>query len=388
MEKPIEDATRTEANPSDLNRDIALMVKEISKIGPRVPEIARRIGRHKETVRYWYKKLEEHNFAINCIVNHEALGLRRIIIKVKFGDAYADYIKPLMFAMNELCYVVGYAKTLPDDLYVVDASVPEARVEEYLAFIEELRGKGVFTEAEPYVFDWFRNVPMRADYYDFELGRWNYDMSEMKGGDEVEPPLSSPQKLDRIDVLLVKELFVDARREVQDIQRSIREQDGVDINYKTLCWHLKEHVEGRGLLKGYRTNWMGTHYDQKSGRAGQRQHAYVGAELFVRGPSLEEKGRLMRMMGRFPVVWSEAVGKDYHVQMAIPSEMIMEGLEYIHETMEPVRNKSTFYLMDQMNAAGFTFSYKLYNEEARAWDFDRSELMAKFEALELQIKSM
>jgi hypothetical protein len=160
----------------------------------------------------------------------------------------------------------------------------------------------------------------------------------------------------------------------------------VDINYKTLSWHLKEHVEKRGLLKGYRTNWMGTHYDQKSGRAAQRQHAYVGAELFVRGPSKEEKRRLIEMMGRFPVVWSEAAGRDYHVQMAIPNEMIVEGLQYISQTMKPVRDKSTFHFMDQTNAAGFTFSYKLYDEKTRTWNFDRSELMAKFRSLELEIK--
>ncbi len=72
-------------------------------IGPKVPEIARRLGRHRETVRYWYKKLEANDFAIQAIINHEALGLKRIIMKVQFSEGYRDYVKPLMFAMNELC---------------------------------------------------------------------------------------------------------------------------------------------------------------------------------------------------------------------------------------------------------------------------------------------
>lgn len=270
METPVEEASQPVQDPKQLNRDMALMVNEISKIGPRIPEIARRMGRHKETVRYWYKKLEEHNFGISAIVNHEALGLRRITLKVKFGPAYADYVTPLMFAMNELCYVVSYAKTLPDDIYSIDISAPEARVAEYLDFIEELRGTGVFTEVETYVFDWFRNIPMRADSYDFASGRWSYEMSEIpeKEEDGQGEPLYPPQKLDKIDLLIAKELFVDAKREIQEIQKAIKETDGVDINYKTLCWHLKEHVEKRGLLKGYRTNWMGTQYNQKTGRAG------------------------------------------------------------------------------------------------------------------------
>lgn len=95
-----------------LNGDVAAMVKEISVIGPKVPEIARRLGRHKETVRYWYKKLEEHGFAVQASVNHEALGLRRLIFKVQFGDEYGDFVQQLMLAMNELAYIVSYAKVL------------------------------------------------------------------------------------------------------------------------------------------------------------------------------------------------------------------------------------------------------------------------------------
>ena len=59
-----------------LNADMAAMVKEISVIGPRIPEMARRLGRHKETVRYWYRKLEENDFAVQAMLNHEALGLK------------------------------------------------------------------------------------------------------------------------------------------------------------------------------------------------------------------------------------------------------------------------------------------------------------------------
>lgn len=92
------------------------------------------------------------------------------------------------------------------------------------------------------------------------------------------------------------------------------------------------------------------------------------------------------MIGRLPVVWMEAAGRDYHAQIFIPTEMIMEGLQYVEEVMKPMRHKSAFYMMDHMNATGFTFSYKLYNEEIQAWDFNREELMAKFKALELQMR--
>ena len=117
------------------NGELAQLVKEISEIGPRVPEIARRLRRHKETVRYWYRKLEEHDFAIQGMVNHEAFGLRRVILKVKIEKENEASMDALVKEMNARFYVVGYAKTLPDELFIINASVPE----EFVAEVPRLR---------------------------------------------------------------------------------------------------------------------------------------------------------------------------------------------------------------------------------------------------------
>ena len=223
-----------------LNADVAAMVKEISVLGPRIPEIARRLGRHKETVRYWYKKLEEHGFAVQAMVNHEALGLKRLIFKVQFGEGYGDFVKQLMLAMNELAYIVSYAKTLAEDTYIVNASVPTEIVPEYVSFMEALRDQGIFKSIESFAFDWVRNIPMDGAFYDFESGNWEFDVGTVTARSTafVEPTASRKIKFDRIDLLVAKELQADAARETQEIQRAIKERDNVDINYKTLCWPL------------------------------------------------------------------------------------------------------------------------------------------------------
>ena len=307
----------------NLNADIASMVKEIAQVGPRVPEIARRLGRHKETVRYWYKKLEERDFAIQGILNHEALGLKRVILKVQYGADYADYIKPMMFAMNEL-YVTSYAKALPEDVYVVHASVPDAHVGEYTRFTETLQQEGVFKSVESYLFDWFRNVPMRGETYDFETGHWEFDLPSTVKKDVpfTAPMVSAKSKFDRLDLLIAKEMQIDATRELQEVQQAIKERDDFDVNYKTLCWHLNEHVEGNNLLKGYRINWMGSRWDPITDRARHRSHSYVVMHVLVKGPSPSERLDILKMMDRLPIVWSEAAGEDYFAEIAFPSEMI------------------------------------------------------------------
>jgi len=371
-----------------LNSDVAAMVREISVIGPKIPEIARRLGRHKETVRYWYKKLEENGFAVQGILNHEAIGLRRVILKVQFGTEYLDYVGPMMAAMNDQSYIVGYAKALPEDVYVINASVPEELVNGFVSFASDLRDLGVFTTVDSYLFDWFRNKPMEGEYFDFEKGHWEFDVQTLMKQDRpyAEPVVSPKVKFDRIDLLLAKELQIDATRELQEIQAAIRESDGVEINYKTLCWHLKEHVEGHGLLSGFRTNWMGTRWDPVSDRARHRSHSYIGVDLLVKSPTSDERAETRKILDRLPLLWGEASGADYFAELAIPSEMLYEVLLLLNSVMGSVNNKATFHIMDQRNAAGFTFPYKLYDDSSRQWTFNKEDLLVKFKTLENEIR--
>jgi hypothetical protein len=390
METARESFVDGEQSASDLNTDVALMVKEIIKIGPKVPEIARRMGRHKETVRYWYKKLEEHNFGVQAEIDQESMGLRRIVFTVKFGDEYTEFIKTLMAVMADMCYLVGFSKSMPGDTYILNASVPVERTQEYLEMFEELRQKGVFKELDYTLFDWFRNTPMRSESYDFAHGRWEYDGEKITPSGGPRAPHTDPPhlKLDQIDLLIAKELFIDSARELQEIQRSIKDVDGVDINYKTLCWHLSEHVERNGLLRGYKINWMGTQYDTKSKRDLKPQHTYTGAELLVKGPSREETDALLRGMASLPVVWSEAAGRDYRAQIMIPNEMMVETLQYVQKVIAPVTQKSSFFLLDMNNSQVFTIPYKLYEVESRAWQFNKQVLLEKFSAFIIQVRNL
>lgn len=371
-----------------LNAEVATMVREIGKVGPKVPEVARRLGRHKETVRYWYKKLEDHDFAIQAIVNQEALGLRRLVFKVQFEELYADFARPLMFALNELAYVVGCAKTIADDTYVVNASVPSALVPEYLSFMDSLKEQGVFRSVESYRFDWIRNIPMDGTFYDFEDGRWEFDLTSLVKAEVpfTEPTASEVVKFDRLDLLVAKELQTDATRETREIRRAIKEIDKAEINYKTLCWHLDQHVKANGLVKGYRINWMGTRWDPVTDKARQRSHSFSIFDILVKQPSPEDKLKLMKSLNHLPLVWAEAGGEDYFAELAIPNELLIDVLSYLQRVTDGLSERTSYLMIDQKNAIAFTFSYNLYDEASKSWSFNKEDLLAKFKALEIQIK--
>ena len=130
----------------------------------------------------------------------------------------------------------------------------------------------------------------------------------------------------------------------------------MDVNYKTLSWHLKERIKGQGLLKGYRLNWDRFAWTPTADRRKNRSHSIVFVSLFVKAPTPEQRVELMKRMGGFPLLWAEGAGPDYFAEVAIPTEMLIEGLEYLRFVINPVREKASYHILDQRQAAAFTTS--------------------------------
>jgi DNA-binding Lrp family transcriptional regulator len=368
----------------DTNTKTAQMVRLISEIGPDIPEISRKLGQYKESVRYRYKtKLLEKGFAVQAIVDHEKLGLRRVIVVADFADEFIPHVRAIALAMNQLCYVVLYAKTIPDGRFIIHASVPEDYVGSFANLVSNLKQKGILRDFELSNFSWFRNISMRPECYDFNTGRWDFDWSATaEMGREAAGYLPSHRaKYDYADLLILKELHIDATRSMTEIASKLK------INYKNLMWHYQTHVLGRRLAKGYRINWMGTRYDTKMEKALHRRHSFVFLNVLVRDLSQVDRMSLMSELNKLPFLWSEAGGgSDYYAQLALPLDFVTEGLQFVQKTLEPLRDRARFYIEDTSDALAFTFSYQLYDQETKKWLFDPAGVLAGFGTLMMKIR--
>src|SRR5271155_1275229 len=112
--------------PSPTGEDASSNVKTgqlarmITEIGPNISEIARQLGQFKESVRYRYKeKLLSKGFAVQVAVDHEKLGLRRVIMLIDFADAYKPVAQRMMTMLSNDGYLVSYEKVLPDGKFIV-----------------------------------------------------------------------------------------------------------------------------------------------------------------------------------------------------------------------------------------------------------------------------
>lgn len=367
----------------DINVRTAQLVHHLVEVGPSIPEIARRLGQFKESVRYRYKeKILNAGFAVQAMPDHEKLGLKRVEIIADFASDFRPYVAAIASAMNELCYVVYYCKVIPEGLFIIGASVPSEFVDAYSDFFNKLKDRGLFSSVEVHSFDYFRNIPMRAEYYDFNSGRWDFDWSPSSriNADAAKYRPAQKERFDFTDLLILKELQIDANKSLTEIAGKLK------INYKKLAWHYQTHVIGREMIKGYRVNWMGTRYNYKLEKALHRKHRYFILAILAKDLTELERVTLASKLIKLPFLWSEASGSDYFVEAAFPVDVVTEALQYIGESIAPMRDRVRYFVEDQTNAMSFTFSYQLYDESSDTWQFNPKQLVSRFDDLIIKIK--
>ena len=368
--------------PKDINEKIAGFVQMVSEVGPDIPLIAKRMGEHKESVRYWFKKLLKQGIVIQPAVNFEKLGLARVVAVADFAKEYESQAEAILIAMSQLCYVQSFIKTLPEGHYIVHGAVPIESMGQWTEMMRRLGEEGLFTSLEFSNYDWARNAPMKSDFYDFEAGRWEFEWSTpAKVYPEALQGPSARAQVDRIDLEIIKRLQRDETKPLSEIQKE------TGINYKTLSFHHRKHVLGRQMLKGHKVNWIGTGYNPETDRGKHRRHTYQPMDIILRDITPIEKATVMGLTNALPFLWWEASGRSsYYAQLAFPTETISEAMEFLARALLPVKDRARWFMADQKHSLWFTLEPTLYDNEARAWRFNQSEVLGRFEQLLMQIK--
>jgi hypothetical protein len=132
---------------------------------------------------------------------------------------------------------------------------------------------------------------------------------------------------------------------------------------------------------------MGTRYDYTLEKALHRKHRYFALDLFVRNVTEYELMTLRQNMDRLPFLWGEAGGRNYYAGFALPVDNVVEGLQYIGTVASSMKDRMSLYPSDQTEAARFTIAYKLYDQAAKKWGFNKAELIQKFDKLIMEIRA-
>ena len=366
----VEDAVHTR------NEDLVRMTKLIMEVGPHIGEVARRTGVFKETLRYRFNKyFLQRGFVVQANLDYQRLGLKRLIIVSKLAPNFEQHAVAIMSALSEMCYLAGFAQTTLEGLYIMQVTVPWELREECSGLYERLHEIGIFTEMQIQSFEKVRSVPMKPEYYDFSDGSWAYDWQgeEITGVTRVPRGRVDVEKYDMSDLLILKELNIDANQTLAAIARKL------NISKKTLQHHYKNHVLGRGLVKSYKILWQGSRYNAKTEKAESKRHTYLPIALIVTGTTDGQRANLLANLNHVPFLWFEASDPNYYAEFFVPIASYTEFLRRIRELAVRTGTKPQLFILDQSKALRFTIAYGLYNRESRSWQLNTGDVITRFE---------
>nr|WP_276977907.1 hypothetical protein [Ferrimicrobium acidiphilum] len=361
-------------------RTTSSLVQSVCRLGPSINSIARDLGENKETLRYHYRRyILGNKMSVHAFPDYGKLGLARAVVVAVFPlEAPSDVgLKTLFNEIAEKNYIMGFERviqhgySLPAKEWLFSLAYPAGGEGELSYFMDRLVRTGALRRVSLHAFDWFDVHVMKADYYDFSKNAWNYHF-DTEGRPDIAEARQEPHarcEFDSVDLQIVKALQSDANINLSDIQI-------LGTGYKSLTWHFREHVLKRGLLAGYRVNWLRSGYNQAAGIASNHKFRYERVDLLVKNTSMSEKGELASWAHKTPFLWSEATGIDYYAKFAVPVELANEFNELLRTMTERVRGRASIMLMDQESAFSYAINPRLYLSEKGEWAFDGRKLEA------------
>jgi DNA-binding Lrp family transcriptional regulator len=354
-----------------LNDELIKMARCLAETGPNINEIARATSCHKETARYRYHRFFlERGITVQAMPSYAKLGFRRLILVAKLAPQYEPIARDIFSALSELCYLHSYTRVILRGAYVVHVAVPRELAEQCAGVYMDLQRAGLFAELEVFAFDEMRNPPMKPERFDFIRSTWSVDWGSIKPTDSRVPLNATPktERYDRVDLLILKELEIDAGRTLVKMVRNL------NVSSNALEFHHREHVKAKGLVKGYRLIWQGTRYDFAQNRPVSRND-YVEITILLEDGTGAEVTELMMLLNSTPFLWSEAYGAAYCAEIFVPTYEYVSLLAYLDKFVSKVGERLRVFTMDQNQAVRFVICHGLFDGESRKWGLDSRSVM-------------
>ena len=352
--------------PLDLE---AKIIRAIQKVGPKnVSLLSRLTGAHAETIRYKVKKqFGRLGFKIHADVDYRKLGLFLHWGTLQFTQRYAESARGIFTSLNEAGYLTYYGKVVPQGRYVALFALPTNVTEEYRGFLNELKKVGVlidFSFEEVLV---SRHNLMNPRYFNFQSGKWEVDWSKVKLEDAR--PLEreerrAPAEVDLFDLLLIKELQIDALQHIVGIARKLK------VHQKTLEYHYRTHVQKQKLIPTYYVRWMRNIEKTLA-------HSVMVTRLTFKGLTTNEFLKAQSAISKIPFLWAEDLLKDgtYLATLCIPVQETLTTFDYLSTQVPGLDERVQVGLVDQGDASLFTIPYNMFE---KGWKFDAERLKSSF----------
>jgi DNA-binding Lrp family transcriptional regulator len=344
----------------------ARIITAIGKAGPRnVAQISRMTGAHQETIRYKIKKrFGRLGFKFHAEVDYAKLGLNLHWATLDFARPYDQMATQTLTALNQVGYLVYYAKLIPQGNFITLFALPNGTTDQYREFLAGLKSKGIlssFTLDRDLV---NRNKPMDPRFFNFRSGRWEIEWNkvpELQASPLPSGTRTEAQAFDAYDLLIIKELQKDSLQHLTGIARKLR------VHQKTLEYHYRTHVQKWKLIPSYRIRWA----QDVSKRL---VHSTATTRFAFRGLSKSELVEAQAAVSKIPFLWSEDLLEDgtFTAFMYVPLTDLMAVSAYVNDAVPHLGSRLEIGLVKAAESYAFTIPHHMYQGEQ--WKFNARQM--------------
>ncbi|RJS74809.1 hypothetical protein CW710_00710 [Candidatus Bathyarchaeota archaeon] len=344
--------------------DLRLLASAIRVFGPRnYTAIARVTGLPVETVRYKIRKnLLERGIRVHVHINYGALGLARYWMFLEFSEDWESKAVELLDRLAKDDYMVYFGRIIPWGSFLAFVMLPPKFEAKYRIFLDKLVDMGVLRSYSMARMSWIRYFSMRTDCYDFKNATWQFDWDSLSKSDRpvavsIEEDVQKP-RIDKLDLLIAGMLQANSSLSIRELARKL------GVEYKRLLYHYKEHVLGRGIIKGYIVRWHGD----------RRWHKPLTRIAAVfHGLSADEAETVKKVFQDIPFTWFDAysmVSEVYLAYLVVPAEHLQGMLKYTWKALPKLKRKMRYGFIDSECSRSYMLPLKPFDETRGGWRFN------------------
>ena len=230
------------------------ILEGISQLGPRnLFQVAKKIQLPHTTVRFRVMRMVQDSLLfLHLIPDISKMGLERAVVFTEaafgFETSFLDFLRINDF-FAFLCPIYGRFEGCAGIW-----TIPHDKTKEFQAFLSHLQDMGVAKNVEVLWTTSFHNISVSGRWYDEEEEAWAFSWGEWLNEVEtiqgelpkiLDEPEDWPLNVDYTDLLILKELEIDARKSMPEISQRL------GMSLPKIKYHYHEHVAKRGLIGGH-----------------------------------------------------------------------------------------------------------------------------------------
>ena len=350
------------------------ILEALGVYGPRsITKLARRINVPTSTMRDRIKNLKSHfSLLLRVSVYHTFIGLKKAFVFARATPGHERLLWESMKANGYWLYLTARYDA-PESFYGI-YGIPIDHMEEFEQFVKQIQKLRIAQSIDLFWSTCIHTVNLTDNWYDHESDQWVFEWDKWIGDIESQgtslpytlvEPESYPQKADRIDIIILKELQKNAECKLRDIAKLL------DVFPQTVQYHFKKHVIAKDLIEGYVVSLP--HFETVSDSYCFRFNFHDQKSMAKFALSLKDKP-FVRSIGKI-------FGKNaLFIHIYLPRKEFRGFTDSLSKLIRNGLMKSYDYTIEDLSRKeAQTISYEFFKD--KTWIYDHKEYMKRLHEL-------